>query len=68
MPFHAWAVDVYDGAPSDVSAFLAGGTKKIGLFAFFLVFLGPILCITAAGAAEFTLLRRTSRSGPDPDP
>jgi proton-translocating NADH-quinone oxidoreductase chain N len=50
VPFHAWAVDVYDGAPSDVSAFLAGGTKKIGLFAFFLVFLGPILFIKVAGA------------------
>lgn len=43
VPFHAWAVDVYDGAPHEVSAFLAGGTKKIGLFAFFLVFIGPIL-------------------------
>jgi proton-translocating NADH-quinone oxidoreductase chain N len=49
VPFHAWAVDVYDGAPTDVSAFLAGGTKKIGLFAFFLVFLGPILLVSAAG-------------------
>jgi len=52
VPFHAWAVDVYDGAPSDVSAFLAGGTKKIGLFAFFLVFLGPILFIKATGAGS----------------
>jgi proton-translocating NADH-quinone oxidoreductase chain N len=43
VPFHAWAVDVYDGAPTDVSAFLAGGSKKMGVFAFFLVFLGPIL-------------------------
>ncbi len=43
VPFHAWAVDVYDGAPSDVSAFLAGGTKKVGFFGFFLVFLVPIL-------------------------
>jgi proton-translocating NADH-quinone oxidoreductase chain N len=45
VPFHAWAVDVYDGAPSDVSAFLAGGTKKVGVFAFFLVFLGPVLFV-----------------------
>ncbi len=45
VPFHAWAVDVYDGAPDEVSAFLAGGTKKIGLFAFFLVFLGPVLLL-----------------------
>jgi proton-translocating NADH-quinone oxidoreductase chain N len=51
VPFHAWAVDVYDGAPNDVSAFLAGGSKKIGLFAFFLVFLGPILAVKAAGGA-----------------
>jgi proton-translocating NADH-quinone oxidoreductase chain N len=48
VPFHAWAVDVYDGAPNDVSAFLAGGTKKIGLFAFFLVFLGPVLFMSSA--------------------
>ncbi len=52
VPFHAWAVDVYDGAPSDVSAFLAGGTKKIGLFAFFLVFLGPVLLVHSATAGS----------------
>ncbi|MCI4358082.1 MAG: NADH-quinone oxidoreductase subunit N [Thermoplasmata archaeon] len=45
VPFHAWAVDVYDGAPTDVSAFLAGGTKKMGIFAFFLVFLAPLLIL-----------------------
>ena len=45
VPFHAWAVDVYDGAPHDVSAFLAGGTKKMGVFAFFLVFLAPVLML-----------------------
>ena len=48
VPFHAWAVDVYDGAPSDVSAFLAGGTKKIGLFGLFLVFVGPLAIASAA--------------------
>ncbi len=48
VPFHMWAVDVYDGAPHDVSAFLAGGTKKAGLFAFFLVFLTPV--VIGAGA------------------
>lgn len=42
VPFHAWAVDVYDGAPDDVTAFLAGGSKKIGIFAFFLIFIGPL--------------------------
>ncbi|MCI4319348.1 MAG: NADH-quinone oxidoreductase subunit N [Thermoplasmata archaeon] len=51
VPFHAWAVDVYDGAPTDVSAFLAGGSKKIGIFAFFLVFIGPLTFFTVRGAA-----------------
>jgi NADH-quinone oxidoreductase subunit N len=55
VPFHAWAVDVYDGAPSDVSAFLAGGSKKVGLFAFFLVFLGPVLFVApGAGGSPFS--------------
>ncbi|HEV2429021.1 MAG TPA: proton-conducting transporter membrane subunit, partial [Thermoplasmata archaeon] len=48
VPFHAWAVDVYDGAPSEVSAFLAGGSKKMGIFAFFLVLLGPVLFFDGA--------------------
>ncbi|MCI4346932.1 MAG: NADH-quinone oxidoreductase subunit N [Thermoplasmata archaeon] len=56
VPFHMWAVDVYDGAPTEVSAFLAGGTKKVGLFAFFLLFLGPLLLVgtlsTPAGSAR----------------
>ena len=46
VPFQAWAVDVYDGAPSEVSAFLAGGSKKLGFLAYFLVFLVPILWIS----------------------
>lgn len=46
VPFHAWAVDVYDGAPTDVTAFLAGGSKKIGLFALFLIFIGPVTLAT----------------------
>jgi NADH:ubiquinone oxidoreductase subunit 2 (subunit N) len=46
VPFHMWAVDVYDGAPTDVSAFLAGGTKKSGLLAFFLVFLPPTILVS----------------------
>ena len=47
VPFHAWAVDVYDGAPHDVTAFLAGGSKKVGLLAFFYLFVGPITIVAA---------------------
>ena len=53
VPFHMWAVDVYDGAPHEVSAFLAGGTKKAGIFAVALAVVGPILFATgtAPGAS-----------------
>jgi NADH-quinone oxidoreductase subunit N len=54
VPFHAWAVDVYDGAPSEVSAYLAGASKKVGIFAFFLVFLGPVLFFTSGGGNPFS--------------
>ena len=55
VPFHAWAVDVYDGAPTDVTAFLTGGSKKVGLFAIFLVFLGPVLFVApGAGGSPFS--------------
>jgi F420H2 dehydrogenase subunit N len=64
VPFHAWAVDVYDGAPHEVSAFLAGGTKKIGLFAFFLVFLGPVLVVDATGASGYGLFGGSVALGP----
>ncbi len=53
VPFHAWAVDVYDGAPSEVSAFLAGASKKLGLFAIFLVFVGPVLFVATGGGSLF---------------
>ena len=53
VPFHAWAVDVYDGAPTDVTAFLAGGSKKVGIFAFFLVFLAPILFVRTGTGSPF---------------
>jgi proton-translocating NADH-quinone oxidoreductase chain N len=54
VPFHAWAVDVYDGAPNDVSAFLAGGSKKVGVFALLLVFIGPVLYVRAGGGNPFS--------------
>ncbi len=34
VPFHAWAPDVYDGAPAPVSAFLSTGVKAAAFGAF----------------------------------
>ncbi len=38
VPFHMWAPDVYEGAPSPVTAFMAVGPKAAALAAFFRVF------------------------------
>lgn len=39
VPFHTWAPDVYDGAPTPVTAFMATGTKVGALAAFAVIFL-----------------------------
>ncbi len=35
VPFHAWAVDVYQGTPTTVTTFLAAGSKALGFVAVF---------------------------------
>ncbi len=39
VPFHAWAPDVYQGAPTPVTAFLAAASKIVGFVVLFKVFL-----------------------------
>lgn len=39
VPFHVWAPDVYDGAPTPVTAFMSVGTKVGAFAAFALIFL-----------------------------
>lgn len=42
VPFHMWAPDAYEGAPTPITAFLATGSKAAS-FAFLLrIFLGPL--------------------------
>lgn len=38
VPFHAWAPDVYQGAPTPVTAFLAAASKLTGFIVLFKVF------------------------------
>ncbi len=45
VPFHMWTPDVYQGAPTSVTGFMAAGTKAAGFAALlrvFLVALGPL--------------------------
>ncbi|MGQ9587010.1 MAG: NADH-quinone oxidoreductase subunit N [Thermoplasmata archaeon] len=43
VPFHMWAPDVYEGAPTPVSGLLAAASKKMGFAALFKVFLVGII-------------------------
>jgi len=47
VPFHMWAPDVYEGAPTTVTAFLAAGSKKMGFVALFKVFLLGLIAVKA---------------------
>ncbi|HYE15320.1 MAG TPA: NADH-quinone oxidoreductase subunit N, partial [Pyrinomonadaceae bacterium] len=48
-PFHVWTPDVYEGAPTPVTAFMAAGPKAAGFAAFMRVFLFafPFVAATA---------------------
>jgi NADH-quinone oxidoreductase subunit N len=58
VPFHMWTPDVYEGAPSAVTAFMAAGAKAAGFAALLRVFviampsvsvdLTPVIWVIAA--------------------
>ena len=52
-PFHVWTPDVYEGAPTPVTAFMAAGPKAAGFAAFMRVFLFafPSIAVTS-GAGQ----------------
>lgn len=48
-PFHVWTPDVYEGAPTPVTAFMAAGPKAAGFAAFMRVFLFAFPFVAATG-------------------
>ncbi|MDQ3803656.1 MAG: NADH-quinone oxidoreductase subunit N [Acidobacteriota bacterium] len=50
-PFHVWTPDVYEGAPTPVTAFMAAGPKAAGFAAFMRVFLFAFPFVAATGQA-----------------
>ena len=42
VPFHMWVPDVYEGAPTTVTAFMSAGVKAAAFGAFLRVFLQPL--------------------------
>lgn len=42
-PFHMWTPDVYEGAPTPITAFMATATKAAALVAFLRIFAAPLV-------------------------
>jgi NADH-quinone oxidoreductase subunit N len=51
-PFHVWTPDVYEGAPTPVTAFMAAGPKASGFAAFMRVFLFAFPLVAAASQSR----------------
>ncbi len=51
-PFHVWTPDVYEGAPTPVTAFMAAGPKAAGFASFMRVFLFAFPFAVAAAGNE----------------
>ena len=46
VPFHMWVPDVYEGAPTTVTAFMSAGVKAAAFGAFLRVFLFPLSALS----------------------
>jgi|TARA_B100001964_G_C14261076_1_gene615573 NADH-quinone oxidoreductase subunit N len=55
-PFHMWAPDTYEGAPSPVVAFLSAGTKAMAFAAAFKVFAIAIIALGNNMSLAFAIL------------
>ncbi len=51
-PFHVWTPDVYEGAPTPVTAFMAAGPKAAGFASFLRVFVFAFPFVVATGASS----------------
>lgn len=47
-PFHMWAPDAYEGAPTTITAYLAVGSKAASFALLLRLFLGPLATARAA--------------------
>lgn len=56
VPFHMWTPDVYDGAPSVVTAFMSVGAKAAGFAALLRVFVGAMGDLRAQWATLAAIL------------
>ncbi|NNF00518.1 MAG: NADH-quinone oxidoreductase subunit N [Pyrinomonadaceae bacterium] len=53
VPFHVWTPDVYEGAPTPVTAFMAAGPKAAGFASFLRVFVLGFPLVAGVQASEY---------------
>jgi len=58
-PFHIWTPDVYEGAPTPVTAFMAAGPKAAGFASFMRVFIFGLPFVVSASSATTGSLHQT---------
>ena len=56
VPFHAWAPDVYEGAPTPVTAFMAAGVKAAAFAVLARIFLSALAGAPTAGPLGFAVV------------
>ncbi|UCG89559.1 MAG: NADH-quinone oxidoreductase subunit N [Candidatus Heimdallarchaeota archaeon] len=56
VPFHAWAVDVYQGTPTTITTFLAAGSKALGFVAVFRIIVAGLTEIDTIWGYLFAFL------------
>ncbi len=56
VPFHMWTPDVYEGAPTTITAFMATATKAAAIAAFLRIFQGVLPDLSGDWRAAITVL------------
>src|SRR5262249_1871067 len=61
VPFHVWTPDVYEGAPTSITAFMSVGAKAAGFAAFLRVFLAGLPSLSEQSAQILAILAALTR-------
>ncbi len=56
VPFHQWAPDVYEGAPTSIAAFISAGPKAAGFAAFLRIFMEALQSLQSEWIVLVTIL------------
>ena len=56
VPFHQWAPDVYEGAPTSIAAFISAGPKAAGFAAFLRIFMDALQNLQSEWIVLVTIL------------